>query len=303
MKWIVISLVFQFILRLRFPAHKSIAQVITTRYGKPTLNLIRKFENIDFKRRKALRDIEFLNNCIKHELVPKFVQFKVANRGLRGSRVYKQCQMKLLNQELKEKQSHLKSLNRSFSQLKVEIQNKISIIDFAHVSTKFLVKNDRVLNKIRLNQEKKLFNLGLRTANETNNPEKVIFNFSSRVLISSEKTLLTKGLNLSIPPKKLNYGDFLMPFELLYKQMIGKLKSDYSNIELDPVGAAIKEAAYDCYHSYDPKIEQNLSPDEYNALKTLLKDDSIVIQKSDKGNSVVILNKIDYTQMSRNFVN
>ena len=44
-KWLVLSLVFLFILRLRFPSHKSIAQIVTTRYGKPVLKLIRKFEN------------------------------------------------------------------------------------------------------------------------------------------------------------------------------------------------------------------------------------------------------------------
>ena len=33
---------------------------------------------------------------------------------------------------------------------------------------------------------------------------------------------------------------------------------------------------------------------QVEALKSLLADDSIIIQKSDKGNSVVILNKSDY---------
>ena len=84
--------------------------------------------------------------------------------------------------------------------------------------TKFFVKNNRMLNRVRLTQEKKLINLGLCTAAESNDPEKVIFNFSSRQLSSAEKSLLSKGLNLSIPPKKLNYGDFLMPFESLYNQ-------------------------------------------------------------------------------------
>ena len=99
--------------------------------------------------------------------------------------------------------------------------------------------------------------------------------------------------NLSVPPKRLNYADFLMPFELLYKQ-ITNIENVTTN-ETDPIGAAIKDAAFDCLHGYDPKLEQNLPPAEYNALKTLLKEDNIVIQKSDKGNSVVILDKQDYT--------
>jgi len=166
-------------------------------------------------------------------------------------------------------------------------------IDFVHISTKFLVKNNRMLNRVRLTQEKKLFNLGLRTAAESNDPEKVIFNFSSRQLSSTEKSLLSKGLNLSIPPKKLNYGDFLMPFESLFNQLISHNENTTSS-QRDPVSAAIKNAAFECLHSYDPKAEQNLSKDEFDALKSLLNEEDIIIQKSDKGNSVVILNKCDY---------
>ena len=47
---------------------------------------------------------------------------------------------------------------------------------------------------------------------------------------------------------------------------------------------------------YDPKSVQNLSPDEVAALKSLLQDNSIVIQKSDKGNSVVVLDKTSYRE-------
>jgi len=145
-----------------------------------------------------------------------------------------------------------------------------------------------------MTQEKKLLNLGLRTAVETNDPEKVIFNFSSRILTSAEKSLLSKGLNLAIPPKQLNYGDFLQPFESLYKELLRtQSEIEHKNIS-DPISATMRDAAFECLNSYDPKLEQNLSKNEYQALQSLLKDENIVIQKSDKGNSVVILNKSDY---------
>ena len=40
--------------------------------------------------------------------------------------------------------------------------------------------------------------------------------------------------------------------------------------------------------------ELNLSREEYNALKTLSSLKNIIIQKSDKGNSVVVMNRDDY---------
>ena len=39
------------------------------------------------------------------------------------------------------------------------------------------------------------------------------------MLSKSEKRLLCKGLNFAIPPDKLEYSDYLLPFELLYRDM------------------------------------------------------------------------------------
>ena len=71
------------------------------------------------------------------------------------------------------------------------------------------------------------------------------------------------------------------------------------NISPDKVAAcqvALENEAHNMLHDFDPKKEQNLLPDEIEALKTLRSDKSIIIQKSDKGNSVVLLNKAMYVQ-------
>ena len=46
-------------------------------------------------------------------------------------------------------------------------------------------------------------------ATSSHDSEKVIFNFSSHVLTSSEKQLLSKGLRFAIPPKQLFIIDYL----------------------------------------------------------------------------------------------
>ena len=106
-----ITIVLQFIIKLRFPAKKFIAEIIRNRYGLQTLISIRKFESLDQKQRKVALDIEFLESCIKHDLIPKFVSFKVANKTLRGSRAYKECQKKLLQQERIDKKKLQKNYN------------------------------------------------------------------------------------------------------------------------------------------------------------------------------------------------
>ena len=189
MKFYVLSLVQLFVIRLRFPKPKSIAEIITHRYEHAVLSLVRKYERNDFKSRKIKLDLEFLDNCIKNSLIPKFVTFKVANHSLKNSKTYKECQMKLLRQEMQHKRKQLNILNKKTKVFNTEIRSKIGWIDFAHISGFFTSHNDKILNRVRLTHEKKLYNLGFRTATDTNDPEKVIFNFSSRTFTAAEKIL------------------------------------------------------------------------------------------------------------------
>ena len=94
----VMSIVFLFPVRLRFPSHLPIVQVIRNRYGNEVVKMMRKFEKLDFTYRKVLLDLDFLDNSIRNNVAPKFVQFRVANRDLRSSSTYRQCQTKLLKQ-------------------------------------------------------------------------------------------------------------------------------------------------------------------------------------------------------------
>ena len=63
-------------------------------------------------------------------------------------------------------------------------------------------------------------------------PKKVIHNFSSYQLSDTEKLLLCKGLTFSIPPKRLKFENYLLPFELLYRNAYDSDKKDKSHFHL-----------------------------------------------------------------------
>ena len=124
-----------------------------------------------------------------------------------------------------------------------------------------------------------------------NDPEQVIHNYSSYVLSDTEKSLLAKGLNFSIPPKGLNFADYMTPFELLYQNV---KNCDLSSHTMDMLKVGMKNIAFRSYNRYNYLKELNLSKVEFEALKKLSSMKDIVIHKSDKGNSVVIVNRVDY---------
>ena len=106
-----------------------------------------------------------------------------------------------------------------------------------------------------------------------------------------EKTVLAKGLNFALPTKKLNNADYLTPYELLFRD-IKELSVDDSILER--VKVDMKKICLSSFENFKFKDELNITPDELKALKDLSSRKDIIIQKADKGNSVVILNKSDY---------
>ena len=176
------------------------------------------------------------------------MNFKLANRNLRYSNSYKQWQSLLLKEEIKNKVSILARQKKEFDKVKSSIQSKVSTFDFAHVSCLFLVGNDSKLGKVRDVHNKKLHNLGLENRYEYHDPDIVIFNYFSYKLSDLEKRLLAKGWNYALPPMKLNYGNYMTPFELFYRET---WKPSIEDHELEKVKIEIKKEAYSSFDNYN----------------------------------------------------
>ena len=83
------------------------------------------------------------------------------------------------------------------------------------------------------------------------------FNFLKYELLNYEKRFLVKDLNFSLPPKYLDYADYLLYFELLHTN-IRKLVI-LSHKDLDFVKARTKKATHSSYRNYNNNVPQHLS--------------------------------------------
>ena len=125
-------------------------------------------------------------------------------------------------------------------------------------------------------------------------PEKVIFNFSKLSLTETEKSLLLKSFSFSLPPKQLIYSDYLINFESFYRS-INNLKI-LSGDNIDFIKIMIKVIALTSFCNFNANVPQHLSNEEFEALKSLPGSCNLVIQKADKDNSVVIVEKNVYVR-------
>ena len=121
----VAVIVFLVLTRVRFPKSKSIAEVIRSRYSENTVKRIRKLEKLDYRLRKGELDLQFLCKCDDNNVKPNFLNFRLANSRLKYSSTYKVCQLNLLREEIRQKKSTLRSLQKEFGSLKVSFQNEL----------------------------------------------------------------------------------------------------------------------------------------------------------------------------------
>ena len=126
-------------------------------------------------------------------------------------KIYQQCQLSLLHEEIRQRKSIIRVLLKVFDFLHSILQAEIIFIDFARVSSLFLGHNDKVL-KQKSTIEQNKFNNPLKDKKPQHDPVENIFNFSSYVLLEAKKSVLQKGLNFSTPPKKLNHAYYLVNF-------------------------------------------------------------------------------------------
>ena len=74
-----------------------------------------------------------------------------------------------------------------------------------------------------------------------------------------------------------------------------------SNIDLDFIKTKIKDAALSLFRFYNANVPQNLSHKKLKALEKLSKNNAVV-QKADKGNSVVLVDRDVYVNHMENIL-
>ena len=99
--------------------------------------------------------------------------------------------------------------------------------------------------------------------------------------------------NFSVKPKSIEYSKFLLHFELLFRDV---KQENLCSEDLPLLKARLLDTVLSSYKSFSSNQSpfENLTASEFKDLRHLSKNKNIFIQESDKGNTIVTLDKFSY---------
>ena len=205
--------------------------------------------------------MEFLQSCKKEKLILKFLQFNVANKWLESSEAHLSCQSCLGNQEITITYKTTETFNNKITSMKNNLHKEMGFIDHAHSFTKLLVSNVKNISKFHKNQGKKLHNLFFSYNDSVTfpSPDKVIFNVPNRALNlnTTENFLSSKALHFVISLKNINYGNFILPFEVLHMDVDSLYVSD---LDEEFIKSRLKYSPFSSYKVTGKTLVQRTCP-------------------------------------------
>ena len=145
---------------------------------------------------------------------------------------------------------------------------------------------------------RKLDKLGIKIVSNTRT---LVYNLSSKVLEEKVIQTLEKGPNFVFKPKKfLDFND-KVELENIISELKYNHKDNISDATLKEITSEIKTVSN---HYFRNQSKFKNTSDDFNEilnLKSILKDESLVLLKSDKGNSLVILDTVKYFTFGHSF--
>ena len=291
----IITLVFTFLIRLRFPPRLGFTQVLTNRYGPESLSLYRNFEKLDLKLKKTNLDLNFLLTCKRHSVIPKFLYFKTYNYNIQSTDFYKSFQFRLLDYEIKQKRRLINIIQPKLDLAQNSFKNKISHFDYIILYNRMSRSNDNnCLNTSKVHH-KKLSALGISPDFKVD-ADKVVINLSNRNLTTDEKNILAHGPNFALPKLSIDFIEHYFGFEKLLHSLKSKPLPLDSNLGWKDFSQHITSLAHTSYRDFNEHRHTipKLPPAHLKALKDLGQDPNITVTRPDKGKGIVIMDKAEY---------
>ena len=263
----------------------------------------RRLEDLNKKAVKTEQDIIFLKKCKIYNAIPKFLRFKLYKKTLNSSSFYRSWQIKLLDNELSEKNKAASKLKSSVSDQSKFLTSRLNILENSLARSCIQRNMAKYRETVQKTHERKLTNLSVYNNLDPCNPDTVVHNYSSVHIPFKLKNLLAFGLDFKLPSFKVEFHQFFFPLE--------KLASCLSNEKCAP-GLSAKQfyeklqfLGKKYFYEFNPAkvFSPIFNKHDIHDLREFGKRSDIFVSSPDKGNGVVVVDRSSYLKSMYGVVN
>lgn len=156
-------LILRFLLLLK-PTRESLFDIISRDHGRATVKEIFNLIADEKKKVKCDLDINFLQTCKSSDIFPKFLRFKLYKKSLQNSQLYRKWQNELLDQELNFKKGRQRELDRSRTDKRRLLYQKLTLFQYFWLTTEVRDTVSTYARKHEVIHARKLQRLGISSA-------------------------------------------------------------------------------------------------------------------------------------------
>ncbi|XP_065651024.1 uncharacterized protein LOC136079229 [Hydra vulgaris] len=188
-----------------------------------------------------------------------------------------------------------KLLDKELENLKSRVRKNCSTLQWNLLTT--VIKSNIKKKELSIikTHEKKLCSL-TKSAVLPFKHQNIIQNLSSYTLQHDELDLLNNGLGFALPQAFIKKTDVFAQFDCISQFLNNQLKNNDSKPQLK---SELSHLANNYVYKYTPS-ENCLR--KHKILKRLRNNENIVITRPDKGNGIIVFNKVDYINSLHNII-
>ena len=269
----------------------SFKQILDTTYGSGTHQKTSLYTKKLMKMTRAKNQLVFLNRCIHHQLIPRFLRVHCPITSVRGANITNQYRRDLLTATRNDTRSRFFRTDRDMKAIKTEIQ---MIISEEHFNVLLRITEDtreKVFNTTK-NKLKQKFELLFQEKYRrpfskdpptTSNLKNCVLNLHNSEVPVIHKEVLNLGPKFAVNPNSIPYMDIITTTE------VEALKLEK---QMEPAKAALLRRDVQAILKKAKPPPSNLTQAQRQAIKEIKSDEDIVIYPFDKGNGFVRMSKV-----------
>ena len=251
--------------------------------------LVRKLENFEKKYIQNSYSILFNKTCIKEELLPKYTELRLHDPVAKEQKFTIEYRKELLKYQLKQCEENSTGLSKAIQNVKTAIMGNIrddALRNAIFQKLNTIKQQEEV--KIRQRITKKLNDL-YRTTMYLPQKRETFINLSDQELTEDQKQVLSLGIKCQYKDKHRQL-DKEVELEILYESLLRLQASNTIFIKPELKHQLKSESTK--RRNYDKS--KLISKEIMAAAQELKNHDSLIVQKADKSNIFVVMDRSEY---------